>query len=142
MNKPKRASWNHSRAFIFSGEGIAVGVFKQTAGTHNYGGLSEIVEHLHELIYDVCREFPVEQFLLHLIGFFEHAVAWVHLDLPALPPAVVFYDIGVKQIRPDEERVVRFQFLFSFAVAFNKYRLGKEHADGFSAYQTGADHSF
>ena len=134
---PRRALVGAEDAFIFSGEGVAVGVLQEAGGTDDDGRLAEILEHLPELGDDLVGEHALQEPRPHFLRRGEGDLA---LDeLAPVPPGAVLDEIGVEDVRTDEERVVRLEQVPPGGVGGKKNGARQKHAGRFPADAAGAD---
>jgi len=125
-------------AFVFSGKGVAEGVFQKRTGADDDRRLAEIFQHELELLLDLVGKRAVQHLLFELtrdakisfIGFLRHQ---------QFPPAVLHH-VRIENIRTDIEGIMDFHHgapvkrrILAQNVA------GQQHADGFAADEPRAD---
>ena len=92
--------------FIFPGKGVAETVFQETGRAHDKRALTEILDHIEELLPYPGGEFPVQKIFLQ---FFRRGKIFFFCALPDPQfPAAVGYDIGIEYVGTDVKRIVRF----------------------------------
>ncbi|OQA27802.1 MAG: hypothetical protein BWY59_00995 [Verrucomicrobia bacterium ADurb.Bin345] len=122
---------------VLSRKRIAEVILQQAAGPHDDRILPEVIEHVRKAPDDVVGESPFKDALPAFLRAIQHGV----LVLLLLPdrPASVLHKKGIEDVRPNIERVVRFQQIFPSRVGSPQDGSRKEHADRLAADQARTD---
>ena len=126
-------------AFVLAGEGIAEVVLKQAARADNDWRLAEVLEHVSETFDEILRELARQKLFA---GAFDALGEFLLLGLRhAVPPAVVFDQVGVEDVRANIERIMGLKLLPCRRKPLAQDGASQEHAQRFASDLPRSDHA-
>ena len=125
--------------FIFAGKGVAETVLQDGTGTHDDRIISVVLQKPAELRLHGPGKLPVQKQVLHLPG--QGKILFLRPLLHPQIPETVVYDIGIKDIRPDIKRVVRFDPVIDIRPQVLGELARQQHAGRLAADHAGPHHA-
>ena len=116
---------------IFAGESVAESVLQNAARPHDDRRRPVKIQKFPELLSDRLRENAVQELVCHLLRQREIALALALRH--ALPPEVIFNNIGIEDVRTYEEGVVGLQPVVNIRTQILNDLARREHAAGLAA---------